>query len=51
MTKFRMTLASSTAVVLAMAAAPVFAQQLEEITVTARKVEENLMQVPIAIRG
>ncbi len=25
------------------------AQQLEEITVTARKVEENLMQVPIAI--
>ncbi len=26
-----------------------FAQQLEEITVTARKVEENLMQVPLSI--
>src|SRR3954468_17231502 len=36
------------------ASAPVFAQQqaqigLEEITVTARRVEENLMQVPLAI--
>src|SRR5687767_13998895 len=48
--KLRRTLATSTAVILVMsAAAPAFAQQLEEITVTARKVEENLMQVPLAI--
>lgn len=50
MNLLKTTLASTTAVVLTMAAAaPAFAQQLEEITVTARKVEENLMTVPIAI--
>src|SRR4051812_39221886 len=29
--------------------APTFAQQLEEVVVTARKTEENLMQVPLSI--
>src|SRR3954464_6592574 len=29
--------------------APTFAQQLEEVVVTARKQEENLMQVPLSI--
>src|SRR5262249_20936716 len=29
--------------------APAFAQQLEEVVVTARKQEENLMQVPLSI--
>ena len=49
MLKFRNTLAGSTALALAIgAAAPAFAQ-LEEITVTARKVEENLMTIPVSV--
>ena len=48
MTKLRIALASTTAMVLAMAAAPAFAQ-LEEITVTARRVEENLMTTPVSV--
>ncbi len=47
MTKFRLLMASSVLAIAATGAAS--AQQLEEITVTARKVEENLMTVPIAI--
>ena len=42
-------LCASALSVLAGMLTPAYAQQLEEITVTARKVEENLMTVPIAI--
>ena len=45
---FRTKLSGSTAVAIVLAAAPAFAQ-MEEITVTARKVEERLLDTPIAI--
>ena len=48
MTTFRKTLTRSTAIALAMTCTPAFAQ-MEEITVTARKVEERLLDTPIAI--
>ncbi len=52
MTKYRLLNASSAlaiAVTGVMGVQPVVAQQLEEIVVTARKVEENLLEVPLAI--
>ncbi len=45
----RLLATTATAALLAMTAGNAFAQALEEITVTARRQEENLMQVPVAI--
>src|SRR5687768_16377440 len=50
MTKSRLLAAGSAVAIMASAGAgTAFAQALEEIVVTARKVEENLLDVPLAI--